>query len=78
LRNPSRDDWGDRGACENPLPVSIDLNSPSQDVATARVGMLQPMAHGESCGNYYNAPDQRRLRAVFDDIAGKLFTRITR
>jgi hypothetical protein len=78
LRNPSRDDWGDRGPCENPLPGGIDLNSPGQDVATARVGMLQPLAHGESCGNYYNAPDQRRLRAVFDDIAGKLFTRITR
>ena len=31
---------------------------------------------GVDYGNYYNAPDQARLGDVFDEIAGKLFTRI--
>jgi hypothetical protein len=78
LRSATRDEYGDRGPCENPLPPGIDLNDSGLSVTDAQNNMLQPFDHGESCGNYYNAPDQRRLRAVFDDIAGKLFTRITR
>ncbi|MEO0563731.1 MAG: hypothetical protein AAF125_16615 [Chloroflexota bacterium] len=31
---------------------------------------------GDDYGNYYNAPDQARLSEVFDEIAGKLFTRL--
>ena len=31
---------------------------------------------GEDYGNYYNAPDEASLGEVFDEIAGKLFTRI--
>jgi len=31
----------------------------------------------ESCGNYYNAPDQEELEAVFDDIASRMFTRLS-
>jgi hypothetical protein len=78
LASTVRDEFGDRGPCENPVAGGIDLNDSSIPVTTRAIAMLQPMDHGESCGNYYNAPDQRRLRAVFDDIAGKLFTRITR
>jgi hypothetical protein len=32
---------------------------------------------GESCGNYYNAPTQIELEKVFDDIASRMFTRLT-
>ena len=32
---------------------------------------------GVSYGNYWNAPDEEELRDVFDEIASKLFVRIT-
>lgn len=32
---------------------------------------------GESCGNYYFAPEGDDLIAVFEDIASRIFTRIT-
>jgi hypothetical protein len=31
---------------------------------------------GQDYGNYYNAPDEESLGRVFDEIAGKLFTRL--
>lgn len=74
--NTTTDFYGDRGPCE--LAIAIDLDDRSNTWPSRQSNMLQFLPHGESCGNYYNAPDQRRLRAVFDDIAGKLFTRITR
>jgi hypothetical protein len=33
--------------------------------------------HGRSYGNYYNAPDREGLSEVFDEIASKLFTRLS-
>jgi hypothetical protein len=33
--------------------------------------------HGESCGNYFNAPGQAELEDVFEEIASRMFTRIT-
>jgi hypothetical protein len=33
---------------------------------------------GASCGNYYFAPDPSALGPVFEDIARRIFTRITR
>lgn len=35
-----------------------------------------PIAPNENFGNYYNAPDGDELNDVFEDIAGKLFTRL--
>jgi len=32
---------------------------------------------GENCGNYYFAPEGDDLIAVFEDIASRIFTRIT-
>lgn len=31
---------------------------------------------GESCGNYFNAPNAQELNEVFDEIASRMFTRI--
>jgi hypothetical protein len=31
---------------------------------------------GESCGNYYNAPNLAELERVFDEIASRMFTRL--
>ena len=30
----------------------------------------------ESCGNYFNAPDEQELQIVFDEIASRMFTRL--
>jgi len=38
---------------------------------------IQLRAPGESCGNYYNAPSGAELDQVFDDIASRMFTRLT-
>lgn len=35
-------------------------------------------AAGRDYGNYFNAPDEERLNDVFDEIASKMFTRISR
>lgn len=38
-------------------------------------GQLAPQAN---CGNYYYAPDYNQLQFVFDDIASRMFTRLSR
>ncbi len=55
-------DYGVRGPCER------------QQVAA---GTYSPLPPRESCGNYYNAPNQEQLELVFDDIASRMFTRLT-
>ena len=41
----------------------------------AMYGHLKPQT---SCGNYYYAPDYNQLQIVFDDIASRMFTRLSR
>ncbi|MEZ4667325.1 MAG: hypothetical protein R3E39_05315 [Anaerolineae bacterium] len=60
--------YGDRGECETP---TIPSYSPANLTSSA----LPPK---QNCGNYFNAPDETELNKVFDEIASRMFTRITR
>jgi hypothetical protein len=62
FENHSIGDYGVRGPCEN---------------QTAAPGDYYPLAPRTSCGNYYNAPNEEQLKLVFDDIASRMFTRLT-
>ncbi|MBZ0299415.1 MAG: hypothetical protein K8J31_06740, partial [Anaerolineae bacterium] len=55
------DDYGPRGECE----------------ADSGMGVIDPKTTKDNCGNYYNAPDATELNRVFDDIASRMFTRLT-
>ncbi len=59
--------WGDRGPCEE---QNVDPTDPLADI-------VQPLPAGQSCGNYYNAATGLELERVFDDIASRMFTRLT-
>ncbi len=62
VRDNSVTDYGVRGPCER------------QGVPA---GTYAPLPPRESCGNYYNAPSKEQLELVFDDIASRMFTRLT-
>ncbi|MAS36131.1 MAG: hypothetical protein CL610_19150 [Anaerolineaceae bacterium] len=65
------EDFGPRGECEEPLAPGT---SPS---ATAWGALINPKDTKVNCGNYYNAPSGPELNRVFDDIASRMFTRLT-
>ncbi len=70
------EDYGARGPCEGPV---VGYASAEAAVAALNFGALvNPLAPGESCGNYFNAPNEKELQIVFDTIASRMFTRITR
>jgi Flp pilus assembly protein TadG len=58
--------YGDRGECENQTVTYSPANL-----------MNSALAPKASCGNYFNAPDGPELQKVFDEIASRMFTRIT-
>ncbi len=66
-RSLAINEWGDRGPCEE---QNIDPTDSSID-------FVQPLPAGQSCGNYYNAASGLELERVFDDIASRMFTRLT-
>ncbi|MEP6985988.1 MAG: hypothetical protein ABI970_10335, partial [Chloroflexota bacterium] len=84
--------YGERGPCEAPFPSPYaNLNAdavPAGVLAANSYRMLKvnswplitpfPTGKSQSCGNYYNAPNQAELTKVFEDIASKMFTRITK
>ncbi len=59
--------FGERGSCEKPIGSYTPANLTSS-----------AMDPKQNCGNYFNAPDQDGLNKVFDEIASRMFTRITR
>ena len=65
------DDFGPRGECEEELAGGL---SPT---AAGFNNLIDPKPAGASCGNYYNAPTTTELGRVFDDIASRMFTRLT-
>lgn len=77
------DSFGARGPCEgpikaNPNPPYDTYSSPSQ-LPPGQFGlMINPLGARQSCGNYFNAPTGERLQQVFDEIASRMFTRLTR
>jgi len=52
-----------------------DSNTMSAEEQWRMYGMLPPQ---QACGNYYYAPDANGLQAVFNDIASRMFTRLSR
>lgn len=81
--------FGPRGPCEDPAVTPNDsgvylgagnygeLVQNGYSTADGGTGtMIRPLPPTQDCGNYYNAPDQARLRVVFDDIASRMFTRL--
>jgi hypothetical protein len=70
------EDWGQRGPCEGPV---IGFSDPSLvPPAQLDAALVNPMAPKTNCGNYFNAPDEEELQNVFDTIASRMFTRLTR
>jgi hypothetical protein len=70
------DIYGTRGLCEGPVLGGFQS---ADDVPANQLNLLvNPSPAGESCGNYFNAPDEQELQEVFDTIASRMFTRLTR
>ena len=55
-------DWGPRGACET---------------ETGAHGVWAPLPPDESCGNYFVADSETALIRVFNEIASRMFTRLS-
>lgn len=58
-------DWGPRGACERPI------------TSASQRGQFMPLPITVSCGNYFNATDGAALENVFNQIAQRMFTRLS-
>jgi hypothetical protein len=76
--------FGARDRCQTPggpgSTNSYDTDNPANGINTAEelhdmYGAEQPNV---SCGNYYFAPNAAELQFVFDDIASRMFTRLSR
>lgn len=61
--------WGQRGPCQTPWTGA--LNDPARGTA------YDPLPPQISCGNYFSATDGAALEAVFNQIASRLFTRLS-
>jgi Flp pilus assembly protein TadG len=76
-------DYGQRDPCQTQEPApnaanSYDTNNNGileEGELRAMYGHLAPQTN---CGNYYYAPDYTQLQFVFDDIASRMFTRLSR
>lgn len=64
--------WGPRGECEE------DADPTEFSSGDSIYEIIKPKPAGQSCGNYYYAPGGIELEAVFDEIASRMFTRLTR
>lgn len=64
------EDYGPRGPCQLSIARAVVEGYPSQDA-------YAPLPPRESCGNYYNAPTAAELNLVFNEIASRMFTRLT-
>ena len=78
------DGYGDRGPCEGPIVIGAAKYLTAKSAGTNGVFSsnydalrTNPLPPG-SCGNYYNAPGGPQLTKVFEDIASRMFTRITK
>jgi hypothetical protein len=71
------DSYGSRGPCEGVvLGGYADAEAiPASQIETLLINPLPPK---QNCGNYFNAPDAAKLDSVFNEIASRMFTRLTR
>ncbi|HVU12075.1 MAG TPA: hypothetical protein VHD90_12395 [Phototrophicaceae bacterium] len=68
LTSPSPN-WGPRGACEAAWTDTANPNN--------RGSVYMPLPPQQSCGNYYVAATGQQLEQVFDQIASRMFTRLS-
>lgn len=61
--------WGVRGPCEQPYTGANPL--------TDRGDTYMPLDPKASCGNYFAAPEGDQLQEVFNQIASRMFTRLS-
>ena len=61
--------WGSRGACETEWPSTLSQ--------ALRGDSYRPKAPMTPCGNYFVAASGEQLEAVFDQIASRMFTRLS-
>jgi hypothetical protein len=64
-------DWGPRGACQLSVVRAATTGYPNPQTS------YTPFAPTEDCGNYFNAPSGAELNVVFNEIASRMFTRLT-
>ncbi len=62
ITDPVAGSWGPRGACET---------------ETGTRGVWSPLPPQQSCGNYFSADTGDQLNAVFNEIASRMFTRLS-
>jgi hypothetical protein len=67
----SAPNWGQRGACQQ----TSTTGGPS--AIWGRGSFLEPLAPRQPCGNYYVAATQQELEEVFNQIASRMFTRLS-
>ncbi len=65
--------FGARGPCQDP-----DKKPAPNGVYGSMEDMYAPLPATVNCGNYFNAPQGDELELVFDEIASRLFTRLSR
>jgi hypothetical protein len=68
--------WSSRSACED--AIIGGYRTPPDVPVGQYYNIINPKPAGASCGNYFNAPDGAQLQRVFDEIASRMFTRISR
>ncbi|NDJ59730.1 MAG: hypothetical protein GYB67_01320 [Chloroflexi bacterium] len=67
-------DWQVQGACQFGPPAPPPVSPlPAQPPAA----FFDPVPPRQSCGNYYNAPTGVELDRAFNDIASRMFTRLS-
>ncbi len=65
--NPSLPEWGQRGPCEEPYTGPLNGNGNTYD----------PKPPRQSCGNFFVASSGSELEQVFNEIASRMFTRLS-
>jgi hypothetical protein len=74
--------WGAKDPCEPDTYVGINGPSPvwrplDPDNPTPVANMITQTRPSGSCGNYFNAPSAVELERIFDEIASRMFTRLS-
>jgi hypothetical protein len=69
----SSPEWGPRGACQ----TAGFTPGTGPQAAFGRGFALDPLPPRQACGNYYVAATQQELEAVFNQIASRMFTRLS-
>ncbi len=74
--------FGPRDPCQRqdqgPVGGTYDTDGSGSLSPTEEDRMYGHLAPQTNCGNYYYAPDYNQLQFVFDDIASRMFTRLSR